>query len=356
MKGNILSTNERLTLYGMVKYPTYNDRRLSEVLGLKMSTVTSIKNRLKKGGFVRSVRVPSPYKLGWDVIGVALMHNSLEMDFKTKERYIKNALMNVEEIFYFATDPIYTFMLCWGPTYTDVWWSMNIAIKRLIQKGIVLPDMMIKKYFPVSKSKIFNFFNYSYVLEHHFDMESDEVEIDTKFEKCELTSMTRIEKRVLYGLVENPDTPDNTVAKKMGVTRQSVTKIRKRFESRSVIKTIRIPSLKKLGGEIFVIGFIKFEPHSSVERRKTSIQMILKNLPTILMICNDSNALIVGAEKNFRNAQMKMVAGIRHYIKMEHISEYPKVYILSLQEMKEYSTLNFAPMLKKYLSIDMDNW
>ena len=43
-----LSTNEKKVLYGLVKYPLDNDRELALKLNFKMSTLTAIKNRLKK--------------------------------------------------------------------------------------------------------------------------------------------------------------------------------------------------------------------------------------------------------------------------------------------------------------------
>ncbi|MEM2899573.1 MAG: hypothetical protein QXT63_02170 [Thermoplasmata archaeon] len=70
-----LSKNEKLTLYGLVKYPDYNDREIAEKIGLKMSTVTAIKNRLKKNNVFSTIRVPLLQNLGCEMLEVGYAKN-----------------------------------------------------------------------------------------------------------------------------------------------------------------------------------------------------------------------------------------------------------------------------------------
>src|SRR3989304_5426167 len=46
-----LTDNERKVLFGLVNRPGLNDRELSEALGIKVSTVTAIRRRLRKADY-----------------------------------------------------------------------------------------------------------------------------------------------------------------------------------------------------------------------------------------------------------------------------------------------------------------
>ena len=47
-----LTKKEKQTLYGLVKYPDFSDRELSEKINLNISTITAIKGRLKKKNII----------------------------------------------------------------------------------------------------------------------------------------------------------------------------------------------------------------------------------------------------------------------------------------------------------------
>ena len=68
-----LNKNEKLVLYGLVKYPLFNDRELAEKIKLKMTTVTAIKNRLKKNGYYYTVRIPVLQNLGCELLMASLL-------------------------------------------------------------------------------------------------------------------------------------------------------------------------------------------------------------------------------------------------------------------------------------------
>ena len=67
-----LTTNEKKVLVALVRYPHAHDARLSELTGVKKSSVAAIKARLKKRGIYSTRVVPDFQRLGAELITLAI--------------------------------------------------------------------------------------------------------------------------------------------------------------------------------------------------------------------------------------------------------------------------------------------
>ena len=94
-----LSDNEKKTLLGLVKFPTLNDRQLSEKIEIKMSTVTAIKNRLKDLGYFVSVRVPKLQNMGAEMLTIAHAHTDPTLSSKTQVEVGRTLIDKFDELF-----------------------------------------------------------------------------------------------------------------------------------------------------------------------------------------------------------------------------------------------------------------
>ena len=74
MKKVELTKKEKLMLYGLAKYPQLTDKELSEKLGLKHSTITSIRHRLKENEYLRKLIIPKLQSMGCEML-VAIYTN-----------------------------------------------------------------------------------------------------------------------------------------------------------------------------------------------------------------------------------------------------------------------------------------
>ena len=63
-----LTGNEKQVLYGLIHHPVLNDRELSELLGVKVSTVTAIRRRLRRAEYFVTRRLPMMHRLGWEIL------------------------------------------------------------------------------------------------------------------------------------------------------------------------------------------------------------------------------------------------------------------------------------------------
>jgi len=353
-----LSRNEKLTLCGLVRYPTFNDRRLSQEIGLKMSTVTAIRNRLKRAGFFKTVRVPFMDRLGCELL--VICYNRLNV-LKGKDeavKILKDVLATTEDIFFAMADPfqMVTFSFC--KNYTDAWGDMEKCHQLLSEKGALGPrspmDHMVL--YSINQTKFFRFFNFADILRRHFELEAapSEIGINLKPERITQRTLSRIEKKVYYGLIRHPEIVDNGVSKKIGVTRQSVTKIRKRFESEGILTTIRVPDFQMMGVEILALAYYEFTPGSTIANRKKGLEWVVRELPAFFHIAGNQEGMLAGVAKNFQDLQRHHYLTSKLYFEKGFFRSEPRVLMMSVKDLTVLKDFTFAPLVKKILDIDED--
>ncbi|UCC92770.1 MAG: hypothetical protein JSW25_08920, partial [Thermoplasmata archaeon] len=230
-----LSDNETRTLLGLVKYPTLNDRQLSERIGIKMSTVTAIKNRLKDLGYFITVRVPNLQNLGAELLSVTYSHTDPAAPEGTQVEVGRHLFEGFDELFYIGAGPRFRFSMSMHRNYSSACRTLDGVFDLYSRNGLLAPGALGTVHFPFDQTKLYNFFDYSALLENAFSVqlpprEADRQVHDGEFGAVTSVKLSRIERKVLRGLVQNPDLLDSNIAKRIDVTRQSVTKMRKRFE------------------------------------------------------------------------------------------------------------------------------
>ena len=63
-----ITEKEKIILYGLVKYPRFTDKQLSEKFNIKHSTVTSIRHRLFEEEYYRSLNIPRLQNMGCQML------------------------------------------------------------------------------------------------------------------------------------------------------------------------------------------------------------------------------------------------------------------------------------------------
>lgn len=351
-----LSKNEKLTLYGLVRFPTYNDRRLSEQIKLKMSTVTAIRNRLKRDGYFKTVRVPYLERLGGELLVVAYTRLDVLKSKEDIQRILKETIGATDDVFYAFADQfgMLTFSFC--RNYTDAWTDSERMHQVLAEKGALSPKYSRQQVaiFPINQTRLLKFFDFSRILREQFELDLTEPELQTapKTDKGPQRHLSRIEKRVYYGLIRYPELVDNSVAKKIGVTRQSVTKIRKRFESEKLMATMRIPDFQKMGAEIIAMSYFEFAPSITFGSRKKSIDWSLKELPAFFQVAGNREGMIVALERKFEDLQRQLYEAARFYLEKGYFKEELKLTSFSVKDVYLVKDFSFAPLVKKVLGIE----
>jgi hypothetical protein len=86
-----LSKKEKLVLYGLVKYPTYNDKNLSSILNISRQTISSVRKRFSRDGILRKRYIPNIVKLGLEVVVFAhvRLRNDADIDHEALKKGLK---------------------------------------------------------------------------------------------------------------------------------------------------------------------------------------------------------------------------------------------------------------------------
>jgi len=353
-----LSKNEKLTLYGLVRFPGVNDRLLSDEIKLKMSTVTAIRNRLKRDGYFRTVRVPYLDRLGGELLVVTYIRLNVLKPREELLKALREVLATMDDVFFAFADlsQLITFSLC--RNYTDAWTDSEKGHQLLSEKGVAGPRFSRRHtlLFPLNQTKLLRFFDFSKILNQRYGLEYPEpdVQFSLKPEKLEQRHLSRIEKRVYHGLVKYPELVDNEVARKIGVTRQSVTKIRKRFESERLLATMRIPDIQKIGAEILGIAYYESAANVTMVSRKKGMEWVVKEMPSFFHIAGHREGVLMGLAANYSDFQRRQYEVSRMYLERGYFKDEPFLATISVPDLSVVKDFTFAPVVKKVLDIKDD--
>ena len=97
-----LTNKEKLMLYGLAKYPKLTDKSLSEKLGLKHSTVTSIRRRLRENEYFRTLNIPRLQNMGCKMLVVIYTNFSPLIPLEERVK-IKGKTIEVFDEIFFST-------------------------------------------------------------------------------------------------------------------------------------------------------------------------------------------------------------------------------------------------------------
>jgi len=352
MSKSSLSDNETRTLLGLVKYPTLNDRQLSERIGIKMSTVTAIKNRLKDMGYFISVRVPNRQYLGAEIMSVTYAHTDPAIPEKTQVEVGRKLFEDFDELFYIGAGPRYRFSMSMHRNYSSACGVLDGVFDLYSRNGFLIPDEHQVVHFPFDRSKIYNFFDYSSLLEKSFDLqlpprEADRHIHDGEFGTIRSAKMSRIERKVLRGLVQNPDLLDSNISKRIDVTRQSVTKMRKGFEDLDLFHALRVPNLEMLGFGVLALVHTRYRPTSTVKDRARPLKAIYDQMPVLFKAETNKDGVELVATRDYQEFDDYLNLKVSHLRKEDAIDRDPKVFPFTFPNFQAIKNHVYTPGLTR---------
>lgn len=88
--------------------------------------------------------------------------------------------------------------------------------------------------------------------------------------------LTRNERRVLYGLVRHPTLNDRELSEKTRVKHSTITAIRRRLHQAGYFKTVKIPAVNRLGYELTVVGYGRYNPSAEKSLKNRFVDTLRK--------------------------------------------------------------------------------
>ena len=352
-----LSENESRTLLGIIKYPTLNDRQLSESIGIKMSTVTAIKNRLKDLGYYMTVRVPKLQNLGAEILSVSYAHTNPAFAEKDQVEVGHRLIEGFDPLFYVGAGPRYRFSMSMHRNYSSACQVLDGVFDLYSRSDFLIPGEHHVVHLPFDQAKVYNFFDYSQLLERAFDLrlpprEEEARTFDGEYGDVQALRLSRIERKVLKGLVQNPDLLDSNISKRIDVTRQSVTKMRKRFSELDLFFTLRIPNLELLGFEMMAMVHTTYRPTSNLRDRAGPLKGIYPDLPVVFKAETDKEGVELVATRNYAELESYLNLLVGH-LRGEGVLELdPKVLTFDLGNYVAVKNHVYAPGFTRIVEQD----
>ncbi|MFA5896542.1 MAG: helix-turn-helix domain-containing protein [Thermoplasmata archaeon] len=339
-----LTENEKHVLYGLVHNPILNDREQSEILGVKVSTVTAIRRRLRRADYFVTRRLPMMHRLGWEILagGHARIDNAQGPPGASRLREVLKD--RLPSLFHVTVSSDHLTFLAAAPNYTALRQETD-ELRLILDKAKLLGEGDVATtVFPMSLCVVPTFFDYSHSLALAFGLD-ERISFKPEYAKHGDVDLTRKETEVLKGLVRYPEMSDKALAQKVKVSRQAVSKMRREFEDEGVLRTVRIPNLRALGFELYVTSFAHFTPSATVKARTEAIEKLLQIAPTFFLASSDQDAVLVGAARSYEQFSNLRSTITKYHEDRGFLLGDPNTYLALTSNLDILRNCEFAPLM-----------
>jgi len=339
-----------------VKFPFLNDRQIAEQAGMKLTTVTAIRNRLRREGYFRTVRIPYLERLGGELLSVSRIRLNPLRPKEQMQRTLREAAGAADEVFWAVADQFGMLAFSFSRNYTGAWSDAERLQQMLAERGALDPGLHRQEVwlFPLDQTRFLRFFDFSRFLGMRFGLEPPEAASvpGTRAETAPPRRLTRLEKKVYLGLARHPELSDNGVARKSGVARQSVSKLRKRFETERLVAPAQVPDILKTGDEMMTVAFYEFAPGVSLAMRRKGMDWSMRELGAFVQLAGFHDGMVILLERRFEDLQRHLAESMRFYLEKGYLRQPPRVICLATRDIIIAKDLSFGPAVKKILGVE----
>jgi PAS domain S-box-containing protein len=329
-----LTEKEKLVFWGLTRYPNDTDRQLSKKLKLKRSTVTSIKNRLKKKEMYHALNIPDFKALGAELITFA--YGRFNVSFEEREEFRENARNKPDFNYCIHTDK--EFIGCFISKSTAEFEKTDFSIIHANKKNIIKDIKTV--HFLTELNKAYKFLEYSELLKNLFKIKIREEPEEMKKRACSI-KLRRNEKKVLLKMTEYPGLSAYDLSFKVDLTRATAAKIKNKLIREKRVKTIIVPDIRKLGIEL--IALIHAKNSGGRDRHLKEMAEQIPNL--VSFIGGPREAVGIGFFRDYDDyKKFKLSMACNKGV----FSEEPLIFRILTKDIKEIN-FNFADITKRLL-------
>jgi len=353
-----LSLNEKLVLYGLVRFPEEHSTRIAKQLGIPQPTFSNIQRRLKQEKYYSLVGLPDLQALGIGL--VALMYGSYNPVSSDKDRRdLELAIrQRFPEIFFMVSGVHNLLIFLASKDYSDLNQVLETIEKAYMEKGIMDKNAFTKALLPLQKTFMARWFDYSNPLYSKFNLKETEVPPPATLKPVVKKTngsikMHQSDLRVLMYLLEHPEASDVKMAKDLDLSRTTVAKAKAELISAGYFKRCVTPDLKRIGFEVFVFSDVGFKADTTLEQRLGSTEWLLSELPITLSLITNKQAITMYAFETFHVLQEMKRAALQEYVGKGYLEGEIKMIIYSSSEIIAQPEPNFVPILRKVLNLTL---
>jgi DNA-binding MarR family transcriptional regulator len=354
MEKNLLSSKEQLMLYGLVKYPQSTDKILAKKLELKHSTVTSIRHRLRKKQYYRTLTIPQLQHMGCNMLVVIYTNFTPLIPLEERVKITGKTIEVFDEIFFSVGEQDKGFSLSLSRDYATIGRINDIRTRTFGERGLLEDEYPTLVVFPFEISKIYRFFDFAPLLKKSFtlDLESEEKLGERGGLSKGIIALSEMEKNVYCMLVNYPESSDSVIGAKLGVSRHTVSRLRRGFEEENLLWKINMPDLKKLGFEILTLYHILFDPRHPLDMVRDEATLLMSD-SSIFMASRMFEAFILSVHHDYDDYQRDRTRIMQILKENQWIAEDPMIRTHSLSELIYMKDFRFTPIAKKIVGCDL---
>ena len=331
---------EKSVLYGLVKYPTLNDRELSEVIGVKPSTTTAIRRRLRKKEIFFTKRIPMGHKLGYEILAIAYGRLKPTLSEKNRQAF-RHWVKDIPYVFLSLESTEWVFNVAYLKNYSMFREYTDTISEMFKHSNLVDAKTWVPVIFGFDTSRLLTYFDYGPALRHIFEIK-EEVDTAPAIEEHAPIKLTKKEMSVLRGLVQYPESSDKSVAEKIGASRQAVSTMRKRFEDEGLMKTVRVVDLEKVGYSILCMAHSTFTPHAPMTVRKEGIRFALERIPNVLMVASNPENVMLTPVLDYDDYHKMRTDILSLYMGKDFMRDEPMVTLYPLSDTRTIKYFDFS--------------
>jgi DNA-binding CsgD family transcriptional regulator len=207
--------------------------------------------------------------------------------------------------------------------------------------------------FPFDISKIYRFFDFSQLLKKHFNLKFEENEdiINLAFRQTKSVELTDTEKNVFCIMTSYPELSDANIGRELGISRHTVSRIRREFENKNFIRRINLPDLKKFGFEILVFYHIRFDPRNPPNIENDEAAMLMSD-SSIFFACRQFEAVMISVYSDYDDYKSDSINVTQLLKQNGWIAQDPKILSYSMSNMIFIKDFKFAPITQKIVGCD----
>ena len=348
-----LTKKEKLMLYGLVKYPQLTDKEISEKLDLKHSTVTSIRHRLKENEYLRKLIIPKLQIMGCEMLVVIYTNFSPLIPLLERVQITGETIEVFPEIFFSVGEQDKGFSLSLSKDYATIGRINDIRTQTFGGRGLLEEEYPNTVIFPFEISKIYRFFDFTPLLKSSFclDSESDVEFENINFGNIESVTLSDTEKNVYCMLISYPESSDSDIGREIGVSRHTISRLRRKFEEKNLMSKINLPNFVKLGFEILAFYHIRFDPRNPPNMDNDDALSLISD-STVFFATRRFEAVMISIYKNYDDYKTDMMKIMQVLKENRWIAKDPMILTYGLSTMAFIKDFKFAPIVSKIIGCD----
>lgn len=349
-----LSQNEARVLHSLVKWPNLTDQAIHSEIGMKKSTFSSIKTRLKESGFYNRYFIPNFPVINFELLMIMYGQLNRFTTFEERMRIAGDTLSSFTEDFYGVSESNKAFTISVTQNLTEFAKNQQKFLQLYSENKFLSKEGLYTQAFPFELSRVRSFLDYESLLANNFGFVSEPYDkrLNIPSGIIKKPKLSRAERKVLAGLVKYPEETDTLIAEEVGVSRNTVANAKRKFLDEGICFTRVVPDLQKLGYKILVFTYRKFNPRISMDQRKDASEMVRKLLSPHFYVSKNLDGFIISAHTSFEEYNRANDELMSHYMRQEYILDEPISYHISIPDMNIIKNLEFLPITLKVLGFD----